>query len=139
MDDKSRITGLSQARVVSELFRQSFDVFTEFSGKSPFDLIAHKDGKLYRVQVKSTSAKKNKYGSWSIQLKKVRANKTENKIHLFDHTSCDILAVYIEEIDTVCFFDSKDLSHIGSGMNIREEFTPKANDSWIVKDHLIMK
>lgn len=66
MDDKPWITALSQARVTSELARQRFDVYAELVGKSPFDLIAHRDGLLYRVSVKSTMSQKlDRYRSYA--------------------------------------------------------------------------
>ncbi len=135
MDDKTWITALSQARVTSELARQRFDIFAELVGKSPFDLIAHRDGILYRVSVESTMSQKRDRGSWEVLLKRVRSNKTQNHIHKFDPDSCDILCVYIEQIDKVCFFDPKAIRSSNS-ITIREEPTPMAKHAWIVTNHM---
>ncbi|WP_414694686.1 group I intron-associated PD-(D/E)XK endonuclease [Paenibacillus sp.] len=136
MDDKSWITALSQARVTAELARQRFDVYVELVGKAPFDLIAHKEGLLYRVSVKSTMSTKCESGhSWEVQLKRVRSNKTGNAIHKFDPDSCDILAIYIEQIDKVCFFNPKEIN-CTSSITIRENATSMAKNCWVVDEHL---
>ena len=108
MDKKTYMSSVSEAKIVTDLTVRDFDIFTQSSGKSPFDLIAHKDGKILRVQVKSCG-KKDKKGRFNVQLKSVRHNKTENKIIKFDPNSCDLLAIYLFDADKICYFDPKKL------------------------------
>lgn len=57
-----------------------------------YDLIVEEDGVLKKVQVKTTGTK-NRSGNYEVQLKAVRANKTENKIKRFDPTKVDYLFI----------------------------------------------
>ena len=84
--------------------------FMEIDGKSPFDLVAHKDGKLLRVEVKSTTQRTRNNSGWMVELKSVRSNKTINKIYNFSKDRCDILIVFIEPINKVLLFNSSEIS-----------------------------
>lgn len=111
MDKKTYMSSVSEAKIVADLTVQDYDIFTQSSGKSPFDLIAHKDGKILRVQVKSCGRKDSR-GRFNVQLKSVRHNKTENKIIKFDPNSCDLLAIYLFEVDKICYLDPKNLKSL---------------------------
>lgn len=102
MDNTTWLGSLGESKVASELSKHRFHVFIQTTGKAPFDLVAYKDGYLYRVNVKATQ-RLDKWGSWEVHLKSVRSNRTRNRIVPFDPQSCDVLAVYIEPLDTVCF------------------------------------
>lgn len=54
--NSTKLSIIGEAKVLERLVFYGFDVFTQFSGKEPFDLVAHKFGKLYRISVKSTSS-----------------------------------------------------------------------------------
>lgn len=118
MDDKTYLGSLGEAKVIAKLTQERYHVFTQVSGKAPFDLVAYKDGILYRVSVKSVT-KKNESGVYTVQLKIVRPNRTGNKITNFDNTSCDILAVYLFEDDEVMLIDSKTIE-VKSALTIRK-------------------
>lgn len=109
MDNKTYLGAIGEAKVIAKLTEDKFHVFTQVTGKAPFDLVAVKDKMVYRISVK-TIEKKNRDGSYSVQLKSVRSNRTENKIINFDNTSCDILAVYIVELDEVIFRDANTIT-----------------------------
>jgi Holliday junction resolvase-like predicted endonuclease len=109
MDRKSRISGIAEAKATTELLRRDFDVFSQFTGKAPFDLVAHKDGELFRVEVKSSSTRTPQDTGWNVQVKKVRSNKTVNKISSYDSAACDILVFYLEPVDRMIFMWGKDL------------------------------
>lgn len=102
------MSSVSETGVVADLTQKEFEVFTQVSGKSSFDLVAYKNGKIYRIQVKSCR-KIDKKGRSKVQLKSVRHNKKENKIIPFDPTSCDLLAVYLFNYsngeDRIYYFD----------------------------------
>ena len=100
---------VGESKVASELSRHRFHVFIQTTGKAPFDLVVYKDGYLYRVNVKTTQ-RLDKWGSWEVQVKSVRSNRTKNKVVPFDPLSCDVLAVYIEPLDRVCFLRASEVS-----------------------------
>lgn len=52
---KSRIGAVSELRAAVHLMQQGFDVFRCVAPHAPFDLVAHRDGTLYRVEVKTMS------------------------------------------------------------------------------------
>lgn len=95
---------LGEAKAIAYLLEKGYDVFNQFGGKAPFDLVAHKDNTLYRVSVKSTSfLKKNTY---IVYLQRVRPNRTKNIIHKFDKTCCDLLAIYIVPEDRIVLLEA---------------------------------
>lgn len=108
MDSKTFGGNIGELKVAAKLAEVGYHIFVPIGGKSSIDLIAVKDTKVLKVQVKSVS-KKNKYGTFSVQLKSVRSNKTSNKITTFKGNSCDILAVYLIPIDQVLFYSAKEL------------------------------
>jgi hypothetical protein len=52
---KSRVGAVSELRAAAHLMQQGFDVFRCVAPHAPFDLVAHRDGTLYRVEVKTLS------------------------------------------------------------------------------------
>ena len=109
MDDTTWLGSVGESKVASELSRHRFHVFIQTTGKAPFDLVVYKDGYLYRVNVKTTQ-RLDKWGSWEVQIKSVRSNRSKNRVVPFDPLSCDVLAVYIEPLDQVCFLRASEVS-----------------------------
>ena len=132
MDARTRLGSLAEAKVLAKLIENGFDVYVQLSGKAPFDLIAHRDGQLVRVQVKG-SASRTRYGVYQVQLKAVRANRTGNTIHCFDPSCCDALAVFIEPLDTVCFLRADEI-RCRHQLNLREERRPQDRECWLIAD-----
>lgn len=132
MIDK-RIAGpLAESKVITVLIKEGFSVFTQFTGKESFDMVAYKDRKIYRIQVKSTQRKKN--GSWLIVLKTSYLKSSgESVIKSFDKRDSDILAVYIFEIDRVCFIKSVDVNQ-RSQLSIRAEYSKKSRSNLLLED-----
>lgn len=62
-----------------------------------YDLVLDKGDGPKRVQIKTTQYKKN--GSYIVQLKSVRPNRTENKIYRLDRTRIDYLYVLCDNGD----------------------------------------
>lgn len=133
MDDKTYLGSLAEAKTIATLTAQRWHIFNQVSGKAPFDLVAVKDNKLLRISVKGT-ANKDKNGSYLVQIGKVRSNKKINKVYKFDPISCDQVAVYILEIDTVCFIPAKLISS-GRTLSLRKEPSKSSN----TKGYLIDK
>ncbi len=103
------IGSLGKAKVVTKLIEMGYDVFLEFDGKSPFDLVIHKDDVLERVEVKYTETRNRTNTGWVVQLKKVRPNRTRNKIVNFDKSKLEKLIVFIKPLNTVVLFEAKDI------------------------------
>lgn len=91
---------------MKEFVRQGYEVYSPITDNTLCDMVVLKDGKLSRVEVKSTKSPEQRSGAYKIQLKRVRSNRTENIIRYFDNSSVDILAIYLEDIDKVILMDS---------------------------------
>ncbi len=132
MDSRTRLGSLGEAKVIAKFVEHGFDVFTQFSGKAPFDLVAYQDGCLLRVQVKGT-ASKTRYGVYQVQLKAIRANRTRNVIHYFEPSECDVLAIYIEPLDTICFLRADEIGARGQ-LNLRERPRHENHVAWVIAE-----
>mgnify|MGYP003405367530 CR=1 FL=1 len=99
---------LGEALVLSYLVLNGYEVFIPFGGKTNTDLVVEKDNVLLRVQIKSTCTKK-KTGKYSVQIKKVRSNQTQNVISQFDNTKSDLLAVAILPESRVVLIETKSI------------------------------
>ncbi len=131
VDRRTWLGSLAEAKVLSKLVESQFDVFVQFSGKAPFDLVAHWGGEVQRVSVKGTSTKIRE--AYQVQLREVRPNRTGNVVRHFDPARCDVLAVYVEPVDKVCFLRSDEVSS-KSVLNLRIQPARYAVSSWIVAD-----
>lgn len=128
----NKIGTLGELKVAEEFIKADYSVFTQLSGKEPFDLIAYKDGTTLKVQVKSTSVR-GKYGRFFIMLQTCRPNRTGTTIKKFDNTTVDILAVYLQELDTVCYFKASEVL-VKRGLTLCEKPSKFANRSNVISD-----
>ena len=100
---------LGELAAMKHFLTLGYEVYTAVTDSSTYDIILAKDGLLQRVEVKTTAARTKNDKGWVVQLKRVRPNKTQNKIHPFDSSRIDLLAVYITPLDRVVVFDARDL------------------------------
>src|SRR5262245_38657097 len=107
---------LGEAKVLAYLIDQGYEVFTQFSGKAPFDFVAYKDDKLYKVSVKSTMYK-SRTGNWVAHLRHVSTRRKDVVYKHFDNTSVDFLAIYIIPEDRVILIDAKTV-RVRTALNI---------------------
>ncbi len=98
---------VGEALVVAHMVGLGYDIYLPAFGNAPCDIVAMRDGQMYRVECKSIAAK-NKWGSYEAQLRRVRVNTTSTKIHHFDGKSSDILAVCILPEKRVILLDAID-------------------------------
>lgn len=111
MDNKTHYGTLGEISVTKRLIEDGWDIFLPLNGKTEFDIVAYKqDYGLLSVQVKSTNQKAPS-GSYIVELKSIRSNKTANTVHCFNNKIQDILAVYVVELDSVIFMVSKNITN----------------------------
>lgn len=103
---------IGEAAVALEFAKMGYDVYMPTFGNGECDMLVLKDGVVSRVEVKSTSSQQ-KSGRYTVMLKSVRPNKTENVIRKFDGSRSDILAVHVIPTGRVHIFSSKEFD----GMN----------------------
>lgn len=114
---------IGEVKVMSRLIESGWEVFTPFSGHSPFDLIAVQPitNKLFRVSVKSCF-QKNKQSAYGVRLSQICMTVNGPKVENFKQDSCDIVACYLGDIDKVCFISSEDIK-TNTVITFREEAT----------------
>lgn len=106
MSHESNLQGiLAEVKVTAYLIENGYDVFAPIGGKTSFDLIGYKDRVIYRIQVKSTTQKRDS-GSWGVKICRIRNNNKETKVFYFDPDECDIVAVWIAPEDQVVLVPS---------------------------------
>jgi hypothetical protein len=109
MDDKTRLGALAESRVTAELLRNRWWVFASTSGKAPFDLVAARGAQLLRVEVKGC-ATRQRSGGFAVSLRSVRPNRSGNVVRFLTPETSDVVAIYLEPIDTVCFVPTVELA-----------------------------
>lgn len=83
----------AEAFAMADFVGRGFDVFAPVFGNAGCDFVVqHPDGSVKRVEVKSTSYIRPS-GSYTVQLRSIRHNKTQNNIRKFDSSRCDYLVV----------------------------------------------
>lgn len=111
MDDRTWAGALAEIAVAKHLTLNKAHVFTQLSGKAPFDLAVLFENSLRRVTVKGTGFLRNKeYRSYGVGLRSTRANTTRVNVKLLDASVFDILAVYVIPEDTVCYFPASQVA-----------------------------
>ncbi len=105
---------LGELAAMKHFLSLGYEVYTAVTDSSTYDVILAKDGKLYKVEVKTTAARARNQKGWVVHLKRVRPNKTQNKIHNFDSSKIDFLAVYISPLDRIVVYEAKDLHQTSS-------------------------
>ena len=119
MDDKTWLGALAESKVVASLVHARWDVFTPVGGKTPFDLVACRGATLLRVEVKGCGTRRPN-GGFQVNLRSVRPNRTGNTIKYLDPAVSDVVAIYLEPIDVVCFFSTEHLAG-RSAITLHEE------------------
>lgn len=110
MDRKTWLSSIAEAKTVSEYLKNEWEVYTQTSGKGPFDLVVYKDKTLWRVQVKATETTNVNSASYIAQLRSIRSNRTKNVIKPLDPSSYDELAIYVEPLDCIFFFTVEEVA-----------------------------
>ena len=109
MDDRTWLGALAESKVRAALVQEQWWVFTEVSGKAPFDMIAVKGRLLHRVEVKGCATRRPN-GGFAVGLRSTRPNRTGYAVHSLSAATSDLVAVYLEPIDAVCFFATTELA-----------------------------
>ena len=98
--------------------KEGFTVYTPHGQDTPIDLILVRGkGKPITVQVKKgvkqPKAKPHHVDSWKFMVGSLRSStRTSNSPRLKRYTNeFDIMAVYISELDALCFYKLKDIKH----------------------------
>ncbi|MGH7204464.1 MAG: group I intron-associated PD-(D/E)XK endonuclease [Candidatus Levyibacteriota bacterium] len=117
MDRKTK-GRLAEAKVITYLIEQGYEVYIPFSNNSKYDVIAIKDGVVKRISTKFTSVKKPS-GSWVVEMRQIYRGKDIINIDKFDNKQCDLIAVYLGPIDKVVLVEASKAT--ARGLHIKSD------------------
>ncbi len=119
-------SAISELKAMEKFIDIGYNIYYQLTGREPFDFIAERDGKLLRVEVKSTNhtTKNGKAYIASIKATRMKANSIVRR--RFDVNQCDVLAVYICPLDTMCFLLPHDVK-VSCNIRFRKNSSPNAN------------
>jgi len=112
---------LGEHGVIKYLLSKSLPVFKSICDNSRIDLVTEVDGKLVKIQVKTTSSKDGK--AW-LYTKKSCLNRKYN--YSYEEGDVDVFALYVDDIDRVFFISSKEATKNTSSFTLR--FTKPGNN-----------
>ncbi len=122
IDHHTKIKGdLGVLKAQVDLFEQGFTLFTPLTEHSPFDLVAYRDGKFLRIQVKYRSV--DKHGKIEVKFSTCWADRNGTHTVPIDKDQVDLYCVYCPETDE-CYYLNP--ASYGSNMCLRVE-PPKNN------------
>lgn len=103
---------IGEMAIAKDLMVKGYHVFTELGDISKIDLIAEKQGKLLRVQVKCLAAKDSK-------VKVDRRKSGPNYKYQYTEEDFDWLAVYVYNKDIILYIPVKELSSVNHQITVR--------------------
>lgn len=83
------------SRAIYEYSKLGFTILLPFSDSDKYDLVIERDGKLLRVQIK-TSTQVTKYGTFPVEIKTTGGNTKRNTIRNREDDDYDLLFILLE-------------------------------------------
>lgn len=125
---------IGEAKILHDLLEKEFRVFTEFGDLSKIDLIAEKDNKLFRFQVKAYHSKN---GVVNLE----RRKRGPNYKFVYQEKDVDIFAVYVLDKDLIFYVSSEDLCSAKTQLSFRIDPPKKKQTKNIryLKDYTLEK
>src|SRR5690349_16781540 len=115
MDRKTK-GRLAEAKVISFLIENGYEVYVPFSNNSKYDVLAYKEGLVQRISTKFTSVKKHS-GTWVVEMRQIYRGNNIVNIDKFDKTQCDLIAVYIGPLDKVVLVEPSKATKLALYLN----------------------
>lgn len=112
-------------KVQLDLFSRGYLVCEPKSEHQPFDLVAYKDGKFYRLQVKYRT--KNKFGLIEVPYKTSWADKNGNHIKKYDYTEVDWFVIYCPDTDECYYIQTGNNMPSGLRVDVPKIISPNIN------------
>ena len=106
-----------------DLFEQGFVILNPVTEHAPFDLVAYKNGRYKRIQVKYKSV--DKTGSITIHFRSCWADKNGTHMRQVDKDEIDLYCIYCPDTDECYYLNPNDCKR---SVTLRVE-TPKNNQT----------
>ena len=120
------ICNLGEAKVLTKFVELGIPVFIPFGDGSVVDLIADFNGKLNRIQVKSTAIEEDGCLTFSICSTTVRVNGELHK-HIYSSSEIDYFALYSSITDKVYLLSIKDAPMKKFSLRYKEPYHSKSH------------
>ena len=117
--------GVMKARL--DLFEQGFIILNPLTEHAPFDLVAYRDKKFLRIQVKYKSV--DKTGSITVHFRTCWSDKNGTHMQPVNKDEVDIYCVYCPDTDECYYFNPNEYRR---SVTLRV-ITPKNNQSKNIK------
>lgn len=101
MRDTKSIGDIGEAAILTDLLKKGYKILVPFGESLPFDLVAYKDKKFLRVQVKTTKSNGN---SIVVRLRTISNGKV-SKVYTDEHA--DYIGVYDITTSTCVYISSE--------------------------------
>ena len=88
-----------------DLFEQGYLILNPVTEHAPFDLVAYKDSKFTRIQVKYKSVDKS--GSITVHFRSCWADKNGTHMQQVDKDSLDVYCIYCPDTDECYYLNPK--------------------------------
>lgn len=107
---------IAMTQIIADLTKNNIDCCLPISEHLPFDLIAHKDNKCFKIQVKYSSLRG---GAYFLSLRSNKYNNTKGGYSVpIDLSKIDIFAIYCAEVNKICYLTQKSIQNRHNGMRI---------------------
>lgn len=104
--NSKRIGNIGEAKVLCKFVELGIPVYVPFGENEASDLVADFNGKLNRIQVKTSIEAKD--GSYSVDLRSCKNHKTTPETHHYTADEIDYFATYNIARDVVCLIPIAD-------------------------------
>jgi Holliday junction resolvase-like predicted endonuclease len=132
-----RIGNIGEAKVLSELVRFGIPVYIPFGDTEKADLIAEFNGKLNKIQVKTSE--KAKDGYYEVDLRSCKNHKTTPETYHYTKTDIDYFATYNIERDVVCLIPITEAPKAAIILRYVDTKNNQANKVHLESDYLLEK
>ena len=112
---KKKIGNLGELKVAAYLSELGYSIFKELGDSSKIDLIAEKQGKLLRIQVKAVTIKNGVYSITSTK-------SGPGYKYFYKKEDIDVFAIYCIQHNSVAWINSHEMNN-GASINLRVDKT----------------
>lgn len=98
---------LGEAIAIAELSKMGYAISVPLNNNLPYDLLADKEGAIYKVQVKTSNAQKKT--GWDVFIATSGGNTKQHSRKGFDNSRCDFLFV-VAGLSRYWFIPTKDIT-----------------------------
>jgi hypothetical protein len=96
---------LGVAHAIADLADQGFVVLTALTEHAPFDLVAYRDGRFFRIQVKYRALSSS--GTIEVQFRRTWSDASGRHVQAIDKEEIDFICIYCPDTRSCHYIDPK--------------------------------